>query len=152
MSKKKAASADLIMKLYDLRREATMREARNWFVAFFPENADEVMTAMLHPDSSAFYRMVVTYWDMAAGFVNHGAIDEQMFLESAGEAYLVFAKLHPFLADLRAKSGNPKYLGNLADLMLRQPDAEATLAARREYLKNMVAKRMEMTKNANQAA
>ena len=50
MSKNKARSADLIMKLYDLRREPTMRDARNWFVGFFPESADEVMAAMLHAD------------------------------------------------------------------------------------------------------
>ena len=136
------------MKLYDLRRESTMRDARNWFARFFPETGDEVMAAMLHPDSSAFYRMVVTYWDMAAGFVNHGAIDEQMFLESGGEAVLVFAKIQPYLAEIKAKTGNPNYLKNLTELMMRQPDAEEMLAARREYLKNMMAKREEMTKAA----
>src|SRR4030095_3366983 len=57
MSKKKAKSAELIMKLYELRREPTMRDARNWFATFFPESTDDVMTAMLHPDSSAFFRM-----------------------------------------------------------------------------------------------
>jgi len=148
MSKNKARSADLIMKLYDLRRESKMRDARNWFAQFFPETSDDVMAAMLHPDSSAFYRMALTYWDMAAGFVNHGAIDEEMFLESSGEAVLVFAKVHPFLSDLRAKTSNPNYIKNLADLMLRQPDAEAMLAARREYLKRMMVKRDEMTKAA----
>jgi hypothetical protein len=148
MSKKKAKSAELIMKLYDLRREATMRDARNWFATFFPESVDDIMAAMLHPDSSAFYRMVITYWDMAASFVNHGAIDEEMFLETGGEAVLVFAKIQPYLGDIRAKTGNPNYIKHLADLMLKQPDAEQMLAARREYLKNMIAKRAEMVKAA----
>jgi len=137
-----------LMKLYELRREATMREARNWFVAFFPESSDEIMAAMLHPDSSAFYRMVITYWDMAASFVNHGAIDEEMFLESSGEAILAFSKIQPFLAEIRAKSGNPNYLKNLTDLIMRQPDAEAMLAARREYLKSMMSRRSEMVNAA----
>ncbi|MEP7212098.1 MAG: hypothetical protein ABI791_03430 [Acidobacteriota bacterium] len=148
MSKNKARSADLIMKLYDLRREATMREARNWFVGFFPESADDVTAAMMHPDSSAFYRMVITYWDMAASFVNHGAINEEMFLESGGEAILVFAKIQPFLEEIRTKTGNPNYIKHLADLILKQPDAEQMLAARREYLKNIIAKRAELAKTA----
>src|SRR4051812_14431763 len=124
MSKNKAKSAALIMKLYDLRRESTMRDARNWFAGFFPESSDDVMTAMIHPDSSAFYRMVVTYWDMAAGFVNHGAIDEEMFLETNGEAVIVFAKIQPFLEDIRAKMHSPKYLKNLSEVIMRIPDAE----------------------------
>jgi hypothetical protein len=56
----KAESADLLMKLYDLRREATMREARNWFITFFPETAQDVLSAMMHPDSSAYCRMVLS--------------------------------------------------------------------------------------------
>ena len=77
----KAESAELILKLYDLRREATMREARNWIISFFPESAADVMQAIMNPETSAYYRMVVSYWDMAASFVNHGAIDEQIFGE-----------------------------------------------------------------------
>ncbi|MDQ3710804.1 MAG: hypothetical protein M3388_01085, partial [Acidobacteriota bacterium] len=66
----KAESAELILKLYDLRREATMREARNWMISFFPEGAADVIQAMLNPETSAYYRMVTSYWDMAASFVN----------------------------------------------------------------------------------
>jgi len=148
MSKKKAKSAELIMQLYDLRRESTMREARNWFARFMPESTDDVMAAMLHPDSSAYYRMVLTYWDMAASFVNHGAIDEEMFLESGGEAILVFSKIQPYLEDIRTRTGNPNYIRHLAELILKQPDAEQMLAARREYMKNIMAKREEMAKSA----
>ena len=57
----KAESAELILKLYDLRREATMREARNWMISFFPESAADVMQAVMNPETSAYYRMVVTY-------------------------------------------------------------------------------------------
>ncbi len=92
---KASRSADLIMKLYDLRREATMRDARNWFISFFPESVDDVMRTMIDPSTSAYYRMVTTYWDMAAGFVNRGAIDEEMFLAGNSECWVIFGKVHP---------------------------------------------------------
>lgn len=92
----KAESADLILKLYELRREATMREARNWMIGFFPESAADIMQAMINPETSAFYRMVTSYWDMAASFVNHGAIDEEMFADAHGEHVIVFSKSNLF--------------------------------------------------------
>ena len=64
----KVESADLILKLYELRREETMRKARNWFISFFPESVDEVMQTMMDEKTSAYYRMVISYWDMAACF------------------------------------------------------------------------------------
>jgi hypothetical protein len=148
MSKSAKKSADLIMKLYDLRREEKMREARNWFISFFPENADDVMRTMIDPTTSAFYRMVVTYWDMAASFVNHGAIDEEMFLESNGECTVIFSKIQPFIEDLRTNMANPNYLSNLEALIMKQPDAEDMLASRREMMKRWMAARAEMAKKA----
>ena len=76
---------DLLLRLYELRREPTMREARNWFAREFnPDTADEVVQAMMGPNSGHF-RMVTSYWDMAASFVLNGAIDEQMFNDANGE-------------------------------------------------------------------
>jgi hypothetical protein len=142
-------SADLIMKLYDLRREATMREARTWYVgSFFPDSAQDVVNVMIDPATSAFYRMVVTYWDMAAGFVNRGAIDEEMFMDSGGESVIVFAKIEPFVGELRQLMDSPKMLVNLESLILRMPDARNVLASRREMIKRMVAARAELAKGA----
>ena len=126
-----------------------MREARNWFVSFFPESADEVMRTMVDPATSGFYRMVITYWDMAASFVNHGAIDEDMFLDSNGECIVMFAKVQPFLKDLRERMGNPNYLKNLEELIMKLPNAEATLASRRELMKRWMTARAEMAKSAS---
>ncbi|HEY0428631.1 MAG TPA: hypothetical protein VGC76_12695 [Pyrinomonadaceae bacterium] len=140
----KAESADLIMKLYELRREDTMREARKWFISFFPESTQDVMQVMVDERSSAFYRMVVTYWDMAAGFVNHGAIDEEMFLDSNGECIVVFSKIEPFLEELRQILGSQKYLRNLETLIMKMPDAKEMLAARREQMKRWMQARAEM--------
>ena len=83
----KAESADLIMKLYDLRREKKMRKARDWFFGFNPTSADEVMQTMMDPDVGGYLRMVSSYWDMAAAFVNHGAIDADLFNENSRRAH-----------------------------------------------------------------
>lgn len=143
----KVESADLILRLYELRREATMREARSWFVSFFPESAAEIMQAMIDVRTSAYYRMVTTYWDMAASFINHGAIDEEMFTEITGEHIIIFSKIEPFLEDLRATMG-PNYLKNLEKLIMKQPDAKEMLAARREMMKRWMEARAESAKGA----
>ena len=141
-------SAELIMQLYDLRREEKMREARNWFISFFPESVEDIMKTMIDEATSAKYRMVTTYWDMAAGFVNRGAIDEEMFLDSAGEAWIVFAKVQPYLDQYRETIGMPKFMKHLEELLMRQPDAQATLDDRRESMKRWMAARAEMQRSS----
>jgi hypothetical protein len=131
----KYQSADLILKLYDLRREEKMREARKWFGTFLPESAEDIMQTVLNPESSANYRMVVSYWDMAASFVNHGAIDEEMFYDVSAEGMAVFAKIEPFLNELREITKRPKMLANLESFVMRQPGAKELLAAQRELMK-----------------
>ncbi len=144
-----ATSADLLMKLYDLRREATMREARTWYVgSFFPESAQDIMDTMIAPETSAYYRMVVSYWDMAATFVNQNAINEEMFNAVSGESVVVFAKIEPYIKELRTMMGSPKMLSNLETLIMRMPDARELLAGRREMIKRMVSARAEMAKGA----
>jgi len=144
----KAESAELILKLYDLRREATMREARNWMMSFFPESAADVMQAVINPETSPYYRMVVTYWDMAASLVNHGAIDEDMFADAHGEHFVVYSKIEPFMPELREIMGNPNLMANLEKLIMRQPNAVERLAKSRELMKRMAEARKEMAKNA----
>ncbi|MGH9946420.1 MAG: DUF4760 domain-containing protein, partial [Pyrinomonadaceae bacterium] len=103
----KVESADLILKLYDLRREATMRKARDWMFGFNPTNAEEYGQTMMDPEVGGYLRMVSSYWDMAAALVNHGAIDADLFNETVGEHYMVFAKIEPVLADLRTAWESP---------------------------------------------
>ena len=129
----KQASAELILRLYDLRREETMRKARDWFARFNPESMQDIVNA-LTGEHSAYYRMVTTYWDMAASFVNHGAIDEQMFNDANGEHVFIFAKVEPFLGELRATLG-PQVLTHLEQLVMRQPEAEQRLAHLRQMSK-----------------
>ncbi len=144
----KSKSADLILKLYETRREPVMREARNWVIGFFPESAEEIMKAMIDAETSAKYRMVTTYWDMAAGFVNHGAIDEEMFNDANGEHVVVFSKIQPFLGELRQMIDNPNMLANLEKLVMRMPDAETMLTKRREMMKRWMQARAETAKDA----
>lgn len=138
----KEKSAELILKLYDLRREEVMRKARNWYFSFSPESAEDV-AAVARGEHSAYYRMVTSYWDMACSFVNHGAIDEQMFSDANVEQNFVFAKIQPFIAQIREMSGNPGYLAHLEKLVMSQPDAETRLAHLREMAKRLMAARAE---------
>jgi len=130
----KHEDADLILKLYDLRREPVMREARNWFFTFNPTTAAEYMETMMGPQSG-YLRMVISYWDMAASLVNNGAIDEKMFNEANGEHLFIFAKIEPILEDLRKTWNAPEMLKNFETLVRRTPDSEKTLAEIRERIK-----------------
>jgi hypothetical protein len=107
-----AADAQLIMQLYDLRREAEMRKARTWwFTAFWPRSADDFMKIAFTPGSQEnnWLRQVSGYWSMAAGFVLGGALNADLFLQPAvsGEMFIVFAKVYPFLKELREKTEDP---------------------------------------------
>jgi hypothetical protein len=134
-------SAGLLLKLYELRREPTMREARAWFAADFnPTSFEEVQQTLAGPKSGQF-RMVTSYWDMAASFVNNGAINEQMFNDANGEQYVVFAKVEPFVAQYRQMIGNPNAYGHLEKLVMRTPGATERMAALRERFRAMAAAR-----------
>jgi hypothetical protein len=139
-------SAELIMRLYDLRREPTMREARSWFVSFFPDSIDDIMRVLVDPKTSGNFRMVATYWDMAASFVSRGAIDEDMFFDSNSECWVVFSKVQPFIEELRTSMADPGYLKNLESLIMKRPNALETLATRREMMKRWIAARAELAK------
>ena len=138
MSKKPYRDADLILKLYELRREATMREARNWFFTFNPESTKDFMEVLIS-DKSGYYRMVISYWEMAASFVNNGALDAQMFNDANGEHLFVFAKMEPFLPALREEMGNPDFLEHLEKVVKATPNYEAKLAAIRERIQKIIA-------------
>jgi hypothetical protein len=134
-------SANLLIKLYELRREPAMREARAWYAYDFnPSSFDEVMATLAGPDSGRF-RMVSSYWDMAASFVNHGAIDEQMFNDANGEQVVVFAKLEPFVAEYRERLGSESYFAHLEKLVMKRPGAKELMAATRERFRRIAATR-----------
>src|SRR5215471_9449039 len=129
----KQQDVGLILKLYELRRDEMMRRARNWYVTEFqPQSAKDVIRLMLSgQEQSAYYRMVTSYWDMAASLVNNGGIDEKMFLEANTEHMVVFAKIEPFINEVREIFGEPNYLINFERLVMKAPGAKEILARRR---------------------
>ena len=135
MSKYK--DADLILKLYDLRREKTMRDARSWFFTFNPKGKEDFID-VLTSDKSGLYRMVISYWDMACSLVNHGAIDPEMFNDANGEHMFIYAKLEPFLPALREEMGNPNFLAHLEKVVKACPDYETRLATIRERTQQLI--------------
>jgi hypothetical protein len=106
------ADAQLILQLYDLRREAEMRKARNWWAAeFFPQNADDflkVAWAMGTPENN-WLRQVGGYWGIVSSFVLAGVLNEELYLQPgfSGELFLIYAKIHPFVKELRQKLNDP---------------------------------------------
>ena len=122
-----AESADLILKLFDLRREPVLREARAWFAGEFNPTTYEEVSQVLTGEKSAWLRMVVGYWDMAASLVVFEAIDQKMFNASSGELFGVFAKMEPFLGELREKASAPDALRHLEEVARLFPDADARL-------------------------
>jgi hypothetical protein len=140
----KQQDADLILKLYDLRRETVMREARNWMFTFNPTSVQDVIDTLLS-EHSGHYRMVLSYWEMAAAMVNKGAIDEELFNESNGEHIFVYAKIEPVIEEVRAMFGSPEFLLNLETLIKRIPESEQKILAMRERMKKFAAMRAELT-------
>jgi hypothetical protein len=136
----KQEDANLILRLYEIRRDEAMRRARNWFMTDFNPQSTQDVFAVLMGEHSAAFRMVASYWDMAATFVNFGAIDEEMFNDINTEHVAIYARLRPFLAEIRALPGVPPYLylKNLEPLVQRMPNAEERIAAMERFMKSRV--------------
>lgn len=124
-------SGRLNLQLFDLRREPVLREARAWFVGEFnPETVAELLQ-VVSGERNASFRMVLGYWDMAASLVTTGAIDADAFRAAHGEIFATFAKIQPFLAEMRVASGEPDFCAHLERVVMGAPDAQAILTRRR---------------------
>ncbi len=143
--------AELILKLYDLRREPVMREARNWIFTFNPTSVQDVIEVLMG-EHSGHYRMVISYWDMAAALVNNGAIDETLFNETNGEHIFVYAKVEPVLEEVRTLFGNADFLRNLETLVKRIPNIDEKLIAMRARMKKFAEMREERAAKTQAAA
>jgi hypothetical protein len=154
MAKKATAhDARLILELYNLRREAEMRKARNWFgVEFWPQSAEELIkVANSFPSQeNAWIRQVGGYWDMAASFVLHGALNEELFLQPgcSGEMFFLFAKVYPFLKEFREKTNNPDAFANIEKVATRSKTARKRLE---RVSKNVENRRKALAKPATKS-
>ncbi len=142
------ADAELIMKLYDLRREAEIRKARNWWIGFWPESADDILkiATALGTQENAWLRQVGGYWEMAASFVLHGTLNRDLFLEPSfsGEMFLFYGKVEPFLKEVREKMQNPAVFANVEKLIATSEGAPERLKQTQE--------RIAMIRKASQSA
>jgi len=145
----KQEEANLILRLYELRREDTMRKARDWYFRDFnPQSIADFNTA-LFGDQSGHLRMVVSYWDMAAALVNCGAISLELFNDTNGEHIGVFSKIEPLLGEVRAAYG-PQFARNLEKLIDATPDGRKQAATARERMKAIRAELASKQKAAHQ--
>ncbi len=115
MAKVTHDQADLLLRLYEIRREPRMREARDWYFSkFHPTSLEDIQkqSPMGSPES-AYMRMVISYWSMAASIVNRGLIDEAFFFENTGEQWLIFERIRPFVAAMRERNKNPQMYSGL---------------------------------------
>jgi len=132
----KQEEAGLILKLFELRREDTMRKARDWyFREFHPESMAD-FTAALFGEHSGHLRMVITYWDMAAGLVSNGAISIEMFNDTNGEHIGTFSKIELLLPEIRTAFG-PQFAANFEKLIDATPDGRKKVAEARERMKGI---------------
>jgi hypothetical protein len=121
-----AADGDLILRLYEMRREAEMRKARRFMIFDFqPKTLEELRAVsrdLASPHNPA-WRQITSYWEMAHALVLHGAIDANLFLDTNGEGVLIYAKFHHFHAETEKQSGNP-FMRNTAALIAKYPAAQ----------------------------
>lgn len=123
MGKPTIADAELVLKLYELRTEETMRKARK-FVAFefWPENITDLQKVIFNfeGDHNHYWRQVMSYWEMAASFVNHEALNEDVFADAAGELFFLYAKYKHFIPQMREI--NPAFMANMEEFINRSKD------------------------------
>jgi hypothetical protein len=131
-------SAKLILQIFEMRREAVLREARLWFIRDFnPETIDDVKAALAGPHNPHL-RMVTGYWDMACSLVTHGAIDREMFLDANGEVFATFAKMQHLLPEVRQISG-PGFAKHIEQVLMAVPGIEERLEMLRQRFRSMAA-------------
>jgi hypothetical protein len=139
------ADAEIILKLYELRRETVMRQARAWVIGeFWPATADEYFAVAMNPvdPHNAYVRQVLTYWEMAAAMVLHGAVSAELFVDCNAEGFLLLAKFAPILEDIRQR--NPMFLNKTSELVRRFTAAAARYEAVQKNVESMRSRRQKV--------
>ena len=137
------ADAEIILKLYDLRREEVMRKARAWVLgSFWPKSADDYFAVMANPDEhNAYLRQVTSFWEMAAAMVLHGTVSAELFVDCNGEGFFLLAKFAPFLDEIRKRQ--PMFLSKTSEMIKRFPAAAARYEYTAKNVENMRAARQQ---------
>jgi hypothetical protein len=145
----------LQLQLYDLRREAKLREARDWFAQnYFADNFDEAMrVAPFGSKEGTYFMMVISYWEQACSLLNHGLLHEQLFFESAGEFYGIYDRVRPALPKMREMFHMKLFMANLekaADKFEKymEQNSPGALAAMRQFTQQMRAAKTQKAATA----
>ena len=136
------ADAEIILKLYELRRETVMRQARAWVIGeFWPETAEDYFAVAMNgaDPHNPYVRQVVTYWEMAAAMVLHGAISPELFVDCNAEGFFVLAKFAPILDAIRERS--PMFLAKTSEMVKRFSAAAARYEATMKNVEGLRARR-----------
>lgn len=138
--------AELQLKIFDLRRESRLRQARDWFSRNYrAETLDEALRiAPMGTEAGTFYMMVVSYWDQVAAYLNHGLLHEDLFFETTGEFYFVWESIKQTIPEGRKRFSNPLFLANLEKAANRfeawsEKRSPGQVAAMRQMMKQMAA-------------
>jgi hypothetical protein len=137
--------AELIIRLYELRREAVMRQARSYVGGeFMPASVDEfVGLVSAGTKESGFVLQVYGYWDMVAAFVLHGTLNERLVYDTCQEMYFQYSKIQPFLPGFRERMNLPEFLQNLESVVEGSERGKNRVAVMRQNLARIVEVRMQ---------
>jgi hypothetical protein len=118
--------ATLVLRLYELRREERLRAAREWFTRkFHPATIEEIRAVQsASTEENVSWRMVTTYWEMAASFVTRGVLNVDLFLDSGGEMLVIWSKLEFYIPQIRTAPGADQFLVNVEKLVKSSPRAQ----------------------------
>jgi hypothetical protein len=139
-TKATSADAQIVLQLYDFRREAEMRKARNFVANWWPQSADDIVNLAMAfgTPENAWMRQVFTYWDMAACLALRGAIHPGLAFDSLGEMWFVYAKVKPFIKEYRQKMSVPEAFANIEKFIESTPEGRQRLKMMQERLAKFV--------------
>ena len=139
--------AELILKLYELRREPVMREARDFVASVAPKSTDDLLAIVNNGGKeSAYLRQVYGYWEMAAAFVAHGTLNALLAYDTLQEMYFAYAKIQPFLEEFRQRRGAPDFLVNMQKVVEGSAEGRERVARLRKRQADMARGRAEAAK------
>lgn len=137
-----AADAEICIQFYDLRREAEMRKARNWFGMWMPQSFDDFLKISMDftAPENAWFRMVLTYWENAASLVLRGAVHRDLFMDWNHEMIFVYVKIKPWLGQIRAHFKMPEYFARVEKVATSTPELRKEIATMEQRMKEWSAR------------
>ena len=149
--KRSIEQAELIVKLYELRRETVMREARSFVGGDFLPQSDDELVAIVSKGGkeTGFVLQVYGYWDMVCAFVRYGILSEALVYDSCQEMYFQYAKIQPHLQGFRRKMNLPEWMQSIEKVVEGSAKGKKRLVAMQASLESMRRQRQNQQKSEN---